>query len=75
MSDRSSQETGGSGDCYRVYVLRLWCQGDEPGRGWRCSLEDPSTRDRRGFRSLEELTVHLQAMTGGVRPCGDQKEG
>ncbi len=49
---------------YHAYLLRLWEErgqrGDGPG-GWRCSLEDPHTGERRGFASLGALVAFLQA--------------
>lgn len=42
---------------YRVYVLRLWSSGTRAAweGGVRCSLEDPTTRTRRGFADLDSL--------------------
>jgi hypothetical protein len=66
MSEKE-QENG-----YRTYLLRLWreqvalphCQPV-----WRCSLEETSTHNRRGFRSVEDLATHLRAVAGN--PAGD----
>lgn len=47
---------------YQVYLLRVW---EEPARpeelpsSWRYSLEDPKTKDRIGFASLDELVCFL----------------
>jgi hypothetical protein len=47
----------------RSYVLRLWCEG-EPGAGnWHASLEDPSTKERFGFSSLEQLFAFLMELS------------
>jgi hypothetical protein len=47
---------------YQVYVLRSWQEGP-PSSGeaavWRFSLEDPTTRQRRGFADLESLMSFL----------------
>ena len=51
---------------YRVYVLRSWREGgsysDAPAV-WRFSLEDPTTRQRRGFADLAALMSFLAAET------------
>jgi hypothetical protein len=51
---------------YRVYVLRSWQEGG-PASGtpavWRFSLEDPTTRQRRGFADLVALMSFLAAET------------
>jgi hypothetical protein len=39
----------------RSYILRLWCAGEPQAAQWHASLEDPSTRERLGFSSLEQL--------------------
>jgi len=45
--------------CNRSYILRLW-RTDEPQAGeWHASLEDPSTKERFGFSSLEQLFAFL----------------
>jgi hypothetical protein len=53
---------------YRVYVLRSW-QERTPSAGtpavWRFSLEDPTTRQRRGFADLAALTNFLAAEMEG----------
>ncbi|MBN1247514.1 MAG: hypothetical protein JXC32_07630 [Anaerolineae bacterium] len=49
---------------YHVYVLRSWREGDAPAGTpgvWRYSLEDPVTRQRRGFADLASLTRYLLA--------------
>jgi hypothetical protein len=49
---------------YFVYVLRFWPEDDHSGsssRVWRFILEDPSTKTHRGFASLEELMIFLEA--------------
>jgi hypothetical protein len=61
MNERQEQNS------YRTYLLRLWReQADVPQCRpvWRCSLEDTSTHNRRGFGSLEDLTTHLRAVAG-----------
>ncbi len=42
---------------YRAYLLRCWA--DAPG-GWRFSMEDPHTGERRGFADLASLMTFIQ---------------
>jgi hypothetical protein len=50
----------------RSYILRLWCS-DEPQAGdWRASLEDPSTGERFGFSSLEQLFAFVMELSERV---------
>ena len=50
---------------YHAYLLRIWRDDDGGGAKdaapgpWRFSLEDPASGDRRGFRSLAEVTAFL----------------
>jgi len=47
----------------RSYVLRLW-RADEPQTAdWHASLEDPSTKERFGFSSLEQLFAFLMELS------------
>ncbi len=49
---------------YRVYILRSWFEsGGSPGEPpvRRYSLEDPQTRQRRGFADLAALMSFLEA--------------
>ena len=43
----------------RSYILRLWCAGEPAAADWHASLEDPSTNERFGFSSLEQLFAFL----------------
>jgi hypothetical protein len=48
---------------YQSFILRLWQERSaRPARPavWRFSLEDPRTRQRKGFGSFEELTKFLK---------------
>ncbi len=56
---------------YRSFLLRLW----KDNSGWRASLQDPLTRRRFGFSSLEELFAFLMeeshsALTQPLREPG-----
>jgi hypothetical protein len=47
---------------YHTFLLSLWEEaGSAPG--WRCSLENPHTGERKGFKSLDELTAYLREWT------------
>ena len=50
-------------ETYHAYLLRIWRDVD-PATGWQgpwhFSLERPGFNDRRGFRSLAELTAFFQ---------------
>jgi hypothetical protein len=47
-------------DYYQTYLLRLWRAQRAGGWQWHASLESPSTGERRGFATLEELYTHLR---------------
>ena len=49
----------------RSYILRLWCAGEPAAADWQASLEDPSTRERFGFSSLEQLFAFLMETSEG----------
>jgi hypothetical protein len=57
---------------YISYLLRLWRVDGEnephpPEKAvWRASLEDPNTRERKAFASLDELFDFLRERTGQV---------
>jgi hypothetical protein len=46
---------------YRAFLLRCWREIT----GWRFSLEDPHTGERRGFTGPEALLAHLEATLSG----------
>jgi len=47
----------------RSYILRLWCVDEPQTAEWHASLEDPSTKERFGFASLEQLFVFLMELS------------
>ena len=60
-------EPGYDADSYHVFVVRLWKErAASAGRPavWRYSLEDPRTRERKGFGSLSALMAFLQEQVG-----------
>jgi len=62
---------------YQVWVLRMWRDQDATaGRSavWRCSLEDPRTRRRRAFGSVDEISLFLDAVADGA-PREDAEGG
>ncbi len=58
-------------------ILRLWREGEGGGAVWRCSVEDPSSQQRRGFGTLSELLPFLQLLTGSpdLRRASDTGAG
>jgi hypothetical protein len=47
----------------RSYILRLWCAGEPEAGNWHASLENPSTKERFGFSSLEQLFAFLMELS------------
>ena len=45
---------------YRSFLLRLWMDEVDEKQDWRISIEDPSTRERRGFATLNDLLKYLE---------------
>ena len=45
---------------YRSYLLRLWVEDSNGEQGWRISLENPFSGERRGFASLKDLCAYLK---------------
>lgn len=43
-------------------ILRMWREGGKDAP-WRCSVEDPRSKQRRGFSTLAELLPFLQGLT------------
>jgi hypothetical protein len=55
-----------------VYILRCWELRSQPAQSgvWRFILEEPNTGKRRGFASLEALTMALQNELAAVKTYG-----
>ena len=47
---------------YRSFLLRLWMEEADGRQDWRISLENPSTRERRGFATLKDLLRFLELL-------------
>jgi hypothetical protein len=47
----------------RSYILRLWRADGPQAADWQASLEDPSTKERFGFASLEQLFAFLMELS------------
>ena len=63
---------------YRIYLLAVWAErgrNKEAQAQWRYSLEDPHTGQRRGFASLEALTVALGQVVTDAGVDGESKGG
>jgi len=63
------------------YILRLWRTDEPQAAEWHASLEDPSTKERFGFSSLEQLFVFLMELSerdggrsGGISSAGKGEE-
>lgn len=54
----------------QVYILRIWSSSaTDKGRAvHRYILEDPFNRARRGFATLQDLTLYLDALQASHRP-------
>lgn len=61
-------DTGGRP--YLSYLLRLWLV-ERDGPVWRASLENPSTAERHGFATLEQLVAFLRAETSDLAAEAD----
>jgi len=53
MSDKQSPT-------YLAYLIRLW---HEEGVGWRATVEDPHTGDKKAFSNLDALLSFLREQT------------
>jgi len=63
------------------YILRIWRADEHQAAEWHASLEDPSTKERFGFSSLEQLFAFLMelserdgGMPGGIPSTGNGGE-
>ena len=59
---------------YLAYLLRLWQTSDGERLVWRASLESPSTHERQGFASLQDLFDFLQAQADRAEQIGEGEE-
>ncbi len=68
-------DDSGTSPRYQIYLLRVWREQGlaAPHSAWRFSLEDTSTRQRHGFKSLEELTSFLATCLLPLVPKGDDE--
>jgi len=58
----------------RSYILRLWCVDGPQTAEWHASLEDPSTKERFGFGSLEQLFAFLMEQSEGDSGMASRRE-
>jgi hypothetical protein len=56
---------------YRAYLLRCWREAT----GWRFSLEDPRTGERRGFAGPDALLAFLGRDLDGGGAGGERRRG
>jgi len=57
---------------YHSFLLRIWWVQVDEIPVWRASLENPFTGERKGFASLSELVVYLQAQVSGATDDRDE---
>jgi hypothetical protein len=65
------------GTDYYSFLLRLWRVKEQGEQGWRASLEDVGSSEKRGFDCLEDLLAYLnQVIAQGNNPLfeGSQTE-
>lgn len=74
--------TFGRAPRYHAWILRCWeVNGGAPPRPtpWHFSLEDPHTRERQGFASMESLVAflldELADTRDGPEGCGGASNG
>ena len=62
---------------YRAYLLRMWREGET--KGWRATIQNPTTGERRSFANLSALLAFLEEQTGEKwvmdSDCDDQGGG
>ncbi len=51
---------------YRAYLLRVWFGAEQPGGGWRCSLEDLRSHNVVNFVSAVELAQYLEQQSAVI---------
>jgi len=52
-----------SGDSsYHSFLLRIWVEVVDGVQKWRFSLEDPFTRERKGFVNFEDLFDYIEKL-------------
>jgi hypothetical protein len=63
---------------YHAYLLRCWQEQSLHNTGlagWRVSIEDPHTGQRRGFASFQALIAFLAAELSGEAPDAASAQG
>jgi hypothetical protein len=59
---------------YHAWMLRIIQNGGEEDKVWRASLEDPHTRERMGFDTLEALYEFIeQSIDSSIHAEGTQR--
>jgi hypothetical protein len=61
-------ERGGTEAGYRVFMLRMWTEPGSTVRARRYDLEDPRTRQRRGFCDSDALVAYLEGLPAAREP-------
>jgi len=47
---------------YHSFLLRIWLDEFNGTRTWHISLENPTTRERRGFATPKDLQKYLERL-------------
>jgi hypothetical protein len=55
---------------YFSYLLRLWRTNAPPVSEWRISIEDPHSREMRGFNNPQAFWKYLQDLMEDEAPQG-----
>ncbi|SMB79022.1 hypothetical protein [Deinococcus hopiensis] len=54
----------------RVYVLRVWYEGQQDSEHWRASLREGTHGERRHFGNLDDCIEHLYGELARRSPLG-----
>jgi hypothetical protein len=60
---------------YISYLLRLWQTWRGGALVWHASLESPTTGERQGFASLDDLFAYLEQETAPLDTNGGKASG
>ncbi len=57
---------------YRSFLLRLWRVQVDGKLVWRASLENPFTRERKGFANMSQLVAYLESQVSDIVDDGNE---
>lgn len=55
-----------------VFILRLWRNGDADAAGWRFTVEDTMTGERRGFGDLKRAVRFIECEMEASAAAADE---